>query len=515
MPVEARTGKRFAVVAGHPLAADAAAQLLQDGGGNVVDAAIAGAAVLTIALPHACSLGGDCFALVHVGGQTYGVNGSGRSPTKLPVDASPQQLAGGPLSCSVPGVLGGWQELHRRFGRLPWRMLFPRAIELAQQGVPVASELAGAMRRLREPLMRDPGCRALFLQDGQPWQYGERLVQPALASTFDTLAAEGARALYEGDIGATLCRGIQAAGGVLDREDLAEYRPDWVAPLEYVYRGHAVRVMPPNSWGVFMLMQLAALDGVAFGDRPRGSSDRFDPLIRAARASFSIGSRFVADPRDVADALPKALSASTVQALRTAMAVGVASASAVQQSQGTAVISVADSEGNGITIVQSVFMPFGSLVADSSTGIVMNNRLLGFTNDPSHPNRAAPAKRPAHTLNPVMVLNHGKLHWLMGTPGGSGQTLTLVQVLSNLLDYGMDLTAAVAEPRWSMDLEGQLLLEPEIGADVADALAARGLNTRIAAEQRTFFGSAECIEYVQDGLSAVADHRRNAGVAVG
>jgi gamma-glutamyltranspeptidase/glutathione hydrolase len=184
---------------------------------------------------------------------------------------------------------------------------------------------------------------------------------------------------------------------------------------------------------------------------------------------------------------------------------------------GTAVLSVADGDRNGVTIVQSIFAPFGSCVADRTTGIVLNNRLLGFSQVPGHPNRAAPGKRPAHTLNPVMVFEGGKLRFLLGTPGGSGQTITLTQVLTNMLDLGLDLKEAIAAARWSMDLQGNFTLEHDMDPDLPARLAVVGVAARMATKtQRYFFGSAECIAIdASGGLTAAADFRREAAAAAG
>ena len=165
MKVKSALGKQAAVASGHPLACAAAKRVLEEGG-NTVDAAIAGAAVLAVVLPQACAIGGDCFALVHAGGRTHGINASGPSPQALPRDVSSEQLAWGPLSCAVPGMVGGWDLMHRRFGRKPWRRVLADAIRIAQDGVPVARELARAMREYLERLRLDPGARALFLKDG-------------------------------------------------------------------------------------------------------------------------------------------------------------------------------------------------------------------------------------------------------------------------------------------------------------------------------------------------------------
>ncbi len=180
MPVQVAHGRRAAVVAGHALAASAAIDVIRSGG-NTVDAAVAGAAVLAVVLPHACTLGGDCFALVHIGGELYGLNGSGRSPAALPVQAKPEQLARGPLSCSTPGVVGAWEAMHRRFGAMPWADVLQRAIALAREGVPASHEFVAGTRDYLDELRHDPGCNALFLDGEKPYRSGAILRQPALA----------------------------------------------------------------------------------------------------------------------------------------------------------------------------------------------------------------------------------------------------------------------------------------------------------------------------------------------
>ena len=505
MNAQSATGRRHAVVSGHPLATEHALAVLADGG-NVVDAAIAGAATLTVTLPHACSPGGDVFALVHHDGRTHGINGSGTAPAKLPAGLPPEKLAGGALSIGVPGALGGWETIHQRFGKLPWQTLFARAVAAARAGFTPSPDLLAARRVFDTGVRGDPGCNALY----GALREGERLKQPALGDTLEEIAREGARAFYQGAIGERVCATVQARGGVLSREDLAAFRPVDVAPIETTYRGHTVRAMPPNSYGLYMLLQLAALEGIDLSAEPRGSASRIACLIRAARAAFAAGDAYVLDPARAPD-VQEAFSAERVQALRDAVRTRGDSRAGASPSNGTAVISVADAAGNGITLVQSVFMPFGAMVADTATGIVMNNRLLGFATDPAHPNAPAARKRPAHTLNPAMVIRDGRLRWLMGTPGGSGQTITLTQVLTHCVDDGLGLADAITAPRWSMDLKGNALVEPEAERGIIESLVALGITARDAGAQRSFFGSAECIAFEPDGtLVAAADFRRDA-----
>lgn len=515
MKAKSAKGRKFAVAAGHPLATAAAMQAVE-AGGNTVDAAIAGAAVLATVLPQACSIGGDCFALVHSRGRTYGINASGPSPQALPKSVTPEQLAWGKLSCAVPGMVGGWELMHRRFGRRPWRAVLEPAIRLAQEGFPVGRDLARGMRDNRDRLRLDPGASALFLKNGAPYAEGETLRQGALAATLETIAGEGSKALYGGKVGARLAAAVADRGGALRAADLAAYAPLTPDPLAARYRGRTVRAMPPNSYGLVMLMQLAALDGVDLARHPPGSVERLRLLMLAARASFALGRKYLADPGAVATALPGALDQRTLAELRAARAAPPPPPAPPGAPHGTAVISVADAEGDGVAIVQSVFAPFGSLVADAETGIVLNNRLMGFSAVPGDANAPAPGKRPAHTLNPGMVFDEsGRLLLVLTTPGGSGQTITLTQVATGIIDHGLSLDAAIAAPRWSMDLKGNFALEEEIGADMVERLAALGIEARFAQpEQRFFFGSAECVMCGPDGLlTAAADFRREADAA--
>ena len=512
MRVQSAKGRKAAVASGHPLATAAALGILE-AGGSVADAAVGGGAALSVVLPQACSLGGDCFVLVHAGGRTHGINGSGAAPQALPKLVSAEQLAVGPLSCAVPGALGALESLHRKFGKLPWARVLKPAIDMARNGIPVGRDLARGMRENIERLGSDPGCSALFLRDGQPVAEGSVLRQPGMARSLEAIAAADAGVFYRGPLGERLCATVKVRGGALDPGDLKSYAPIWVEPLQTRYRGLTVCAMPPNSYGAIMLMQLAALDGCTLAGHEINSPERLRLLIIAARESFRLGRPYIADPGAVGSSISEALSERKIAEIRAAFEAGGGQPAEIPRARGTAVISVANAGGDGVAIVQSVFAPFGGLVADAETGFVMNNRLMGFSTKPGDLNGPAPGKRPAHTLNPAMAFKDDRLALVLATPGGSGQTITLTQVLSNRIDLGLELDAAIEAPRWSMDLKGNFTLEEALGSDMVRALAARGIETRIAApEQRFFFGSAECVEIGRDGtLTAAADFRREAG----
>ncbi len=508
-------GARAMVVSGHSQASLSGLRTLERGG-SLVDAMVATSAVLSVVLPHATSLGGDAFILFHdaEGGRTFGLNASGHAPA----GATPEAYADGiprrgPLAASVPGMVRGWERMHRRFGRLPWAELFDDAIALAEAH-PLSRILASALHLFRADVEADPGHRALYFPDGAPLPAGAVVRQPALADSLRAIAEGGSAVFYEGRIAASIGACSLSRGGVMTAEDFAGYEPEWVEPLDGGYRGLSVRVMPPNSYGILMLMQLAALDGID-ADALSGDDDaRLVRMMRAQRAAFAEGRHLIADPRTDPAPIARLLGSTVTARLRAAVrGDGAPRAASAHAAGGTSCIAIADGEGNGISVVQSVFHVFGAAFLDPGTGIHMNNRMTGFTLDPGHAGVLAPGKRPAHTLNPVVVLEGGALRYLMTTPGGPSQTLTHVQILSNLVDRGLELTAAIDAPRWSIDLSGAALLDEAFPDAVADRLAEAGFPAARAAGA-SYFGSAKIIERRPDGiLLGAADTRREAYAA--
>lgn len=505
-------GTKGMVVSGHSLASLAGLRVLERGG-SMVDAMIACSAALSVVVPHATSLGGDAFILYHRAGEgrTVGMNASGHAPAGatpgLYADGIPHR---GPLAFSVPGMIRGWERMHARYGELPWADLFADAAALAEAH-PLSRVLAGALHLFREDVEADAGCREIYYPDGTPLPSGALVRQPALARTVATIAEHGSAAFYEGEIAQSIAACAQAEGGVATADDFAGYEPEWVEPLESGYRGLAIRVMPPNSYGVLMLMQLNALDGVDPAELGDDEARRLAHLMRAQRAAFAAGQKYIADPRTDPAPVGRLLGEETTRALRDELRRAAEPAlAAAHPAGGTSCIAIADGEGNGISVVQSVFHVFGSAFLDPGTGILMNNRMTGFSIDPGSANVLAPGKRPAHTLNPVAVLDGDRLRYLMTTPGGPSQTLSHVQILNNMVDRGMELTAAIEAPRWSINLQGETLLDEAFDDGVADRLADAGFPVKRAAGA-SYFGSAKMIEVADDGvLMGAADARREA-----
>lgn len=504
-------GRHAMVVSGHPAASRAGIAILERGG-CLVDAMIAASASLAVVLGHATSIGGDCFILYHerASGKTVGLNASGVAPALATPDAFADGMKiRGPLAPVVPGLVQAWATMHERYGKLPWRDLFAAPIELAGNGHPVSAVLAERIPENRALLAADPGCAALYLPEGRPLVAGDILRQPALAATLESVAAQGARHFYEGETAQRLERFFAANGGMMRAADLTSYRPRWVEPASLLHRGHRVEVMPPNSYGILLLMQLAGLGAI---DGPRLMEDpvrRLGWQMSAMKAAFAAGRPHIADPDCVPDAVASALAPDMIARMRAAV-LGPALNSRVPTQGGTSCLMLADAAGNAISVVQSVFNVFGSGVLDPSTGIIFNNRMQGFTHHPDRPNSVGPGKRPAHTLCPVIVLKDGRVRYALASPGGSSQTLTNAQVLTQLLDGGRDVAAAVEAPRWCNTQDGTFLIEGEFPETIVPRLAAMGHEVARAPDPY-YYGSAKAIEIMPSGvLAGAGDHRREA-----
>ena len=504
-------GRRAMVVSGHSAATLAGISALKRGG-TLVDGMIAASAALAVVLGHATSIGGDCFILYReaASGRTIGLNASGVAPAA----ATPEVFRDGmkirgALAPVVPGLVRAWEAMHRRFGRLAWGELLEDSIDLAENGHPVSQVLAGRIIADRALLAEDPGCAAVYLPGGRMVALGDLFRQPALAATLRGIASDGADSFYRGATAQRIGAYFAERGGLIRAADLADYQPIWVEPAATTYRGHQVEVMPPNSYGLLLLMQLDGLSAVASEALTAEPARRIGYQMSAMKAAFSHGMKLVADPRDVPDAMSRALSPEMAATMRQAV-LATAPATRVPERGGTSCLMLADAEGNAICVVQSVFNVFGSAFLDPGTGIIFNNRMQGFSHLPGRSNSVGPGKRPAHTLCPVMVHRDGRVRFVLASPGGVSQTLTNAQLITHLVDGGQDVAAAVEAPRWCNATGGQFLIEGEFPADTIQALAAMG-HAVTRAPDPYYYGSAKAIEILGSGmLAGAADHRREA-----
>ena len=438
-------------------------------GGNAIDAAIATAAMLAVAYPANCGVGGDLLALVRdPDGRVTFVNASGRSPRAIDPDAVRSRYdtmpMHGPLPVTVPGVVGGWDALHRHGAALAWTDLFAPAQSAAADGVPVSAGLASSIAEA-VPLLGDfPDLAGLLAPEGHPLAVGQTLRQPALARTLHAIADAGAGALYDGDLTDALCAGLVARGVPIVRDDLREFEVTEGAPLVVDIAGWRVQAGRPNSQAYLvprLLGMLASIDTPSGVDEPLGVEGPLhrritaDRLALAFRLSSVERDAILADPRSMVQNVdellaPEALRAFGERVMSEGGAVRDAGASGPHPGGDTVAIVAADDEGRSVSLIQSLFHGFGSLILEPSTGIVMHDRGACFVLDPASPNVLEPGKRPLHTLAPVLAesLESGE-RLVVGTMGGHAQGQILTQVLSHLF-AGASAQQAVSRPRMTV-----------------------------------------------------------------
>ena len=477
MAVETRSyrplniGRRGAVAANHPLAAQAGLLALR-AGGNAVDAAVATAAALAVVEPMMSGLGGDGFYQVYQQstGRAVVFNGTGPAPAA----ATPERYAGGiprvgPLSVSVPGTLAGLDLMHRRFGRLPWRDLFAEAIGFARDGFAATRAYSHFADEYRATLTVDPRATAIFLADGRAPALGAAIVQPDLARSLEEIAADGAESFYRGRLARRLAAGLEAAGALVSAVDLAAFAAEEQQPIAIDYRGYTVLEAPPNSTGFVLLEELKIVEHFDLGRIGLMSADLVHLLVEAKKLAFADRERWAADPRSVEAPLDRLLSADYTAGLaaridmRQAAPTGIARETAAGD---TTYFCTADSEGNAVSGVQSINSGFGAGVIAGDTGILLNNRMAYWHLEPGHPNRLTPGRRVRHTMNPPIVLKDGALWCVFGTPGADNQVQVNLQVLTAMIDFGLDPQQAAEMPRWASNLPGQYANYPHDGQDV-------------------------------------------------
>lgn len=525
------TGTRGAVVAGHPLAAAAGHEVLQRGG-NAVDAAVTMAAVLAVVRPHMNGVGGDAFALFYEGetGKVTALNGSGRAgrlatPQLFATRGLQEVPATGALSVTVPGAVSAWAAALERYGTLSLAEALEPAIRYAEEGFPVTAtlqrDLEGTVRRLNEP------GREVFALDGGAPAAGALLRNPALGRTLRVLATEGPAALYGGSIGRALAGFVEAEGGYLRLDDFARHTADWTEPISIVHQGKRVFTFPPNTQGLALLQQLEMADHFPLGEMGHNSPEYLHTLVELKKLAFADRDRWVADPAFSPAPLERLLDPGYLRSraglvgdhasAEVAPGLGGPAADPAEGDGDTVYLMAVDRWGNAVSWIQSLFHGFGSGLVEPTTGIVLHNRGAGFTLDPAHPNVIAPGKRPFHTLHPALVTDgEGRLEMTLGTPGGHGQTQSLVQVLNNVYRFGMAPQEAVEAPRFRSEAGLRLLLESRIPPAVRRELARRGHEIRVVDGWTATFGGVQVIRvHPQSGvLRTGADPRREAyGIA--
>jgi gamma-glutamyltranspeptidase len=521
-------GMTAAVVADHPLAAAAGAEVLQRGG-NAVDAAVTMAAVLSVVRPHMNGVGGDAFLLIREGrsGRVHALNGSGRAgsratPAAFHARGLGQVPRNGVLSVTVPGAVRAWADALRRHGSISLADALAPAIRYAEHGFPVSEKLAADIAASRGALAADPAMAAVFLDQGDAPEVGSILRQPDLARTLQAIAAEGAETLYSGELARRLARFMSFEDGLLTIEDLADHSSTWQQPIATTYAGYRALAFPPNTQGVALLLQMNMAELFDPAGLGHNRVDYIHTLVEVKKVAFAERDRHITDPAFAEIPLDVLVSKARARELVSAWQApatpedGARTGTAANGDGDTVFLGAVDAHGNAVALIQSLYSAFGSGRMVPGTGIVLHNRGSAFSLDPQSINVVAPRKRTYHTLSPAMVLNaDGSLFMVLGTPGSDGQTQTQLQVFNNIVLFGMTPQRAVEAPRWRSWENGRLQVEEGVPEDVRAALRAMGHDVRVQRGQSSDLGGAQVILLTPTGARAVgADPRREAyGIA--
>lgn len=440
-----------------PLATQVALDILKKGG-SAIDAAIAANAMLGLVEPASCGIGGDLFAIVWDAKtkKLYGLNASGRSPKSLTaeyfVDRGMDQIPlTGPLSVSVPGCVDGWDMLHRRFGKLPLTEILAPAIEYGKNGFPVSEVIALEMMVSAPRRMNLPGFKETYTRQGRTPAKGEIFVNKNLASTYEKIAKGGRDAFYKGDIAKTIDQYMKENGGFITYEDLANHTSDWVEPVSVNYRGYDVWELPPNGQGIAALQMLNILEDYDLSSMGFGSSEYLHLLIEAKKLAFEDRAKYYADMEfnkiPVTELLSKEYAAKRRALINNSRAANDYPAGDIENGN-TTYLTIADKEGNMISLIQSIYDGFGSGMCPTGLGFVLQNRGQMFNlQDPTHFNYFEPNKRPFHTIIPAFITKDGAPYISFGLMGGAMQPQGHVQIVINLIDFGMNLQEAGDAPR--------------------------------------------------------------------
>src|SRR6478752_7783875 len=492
------------VAAPHSLASAAGLAVLREGG-SAADAVIAANAVLTVIYPDQTSIGGDCFLIYHdaASGKTVALNGSGRSPKaaereRLRSLGHASMPSRGIHSVTVPGTIDAWFAINERFGRMGMDRLLAPAIGYARDGFPVSPNLHDSLQHAQSHRWLDESFRSTYFPGGAVLPTGSRMRLPELAMSLERIANEGRDLFYSGEIGERLIATSSALGGFMTADDLAGHRAEWVEPIYSDYRGVSVAEFPPNSQGITALIELNLAE--QRDEASWGTAEHLHPLIEAKKIAFDVRDRYLTDPAHAAINVEHLVSKSFARELWEHYDPARA---------GT---------GNAASLIQSIYLDFGSGVLVDGTGVVLQCRGAYFSLDDDHPNRLEGGKRPLHTLMPGMLFQNGSLLGPIGAQGGDAQAQVHLQLITNLVDYGMDPQQAIEAPRWvagghdprSVGLEGRFAPSTITG------LTQRGHHVAITDAWNVHYGHAQMILRDQDSglLMGGADPRAD-GVAIG
>jgi len=518
-----------------PLATEVALQILKDGG-SAVDAAIAANAMLGLVEPTGNGIGGDLFAIVWDAAteRLYGLNASGRSPMSLTLDEFGRRgvtsiPAYGPLPVSVPGAVDGWFEMHERFGKLSIAEVLAPAIRYAREGFPVTEVIAYYWQNGADNLKEYPGFAETFMPGGRAPFKGEIFKNPNLGNTLETIAYGGRAAFYQGDIARTIDAYMKRVGGFLSYEDLAEHRSEWIDPVSTTYRGYTVWELPPNGQGIAALQMLNILEGFDIATMGFGSAEYLHVLTEAKKLAFEDRAKFYADPAFNDIPVDWLISKEYAAERRALMDLNQAArqypaGDATLETGETVYLTTADKDGNMVSLIQSNYQGLGSGMTPDGLGFVLQDRGQLFNLEAGRMNSYEPGKRPFHTIIPAFVTRDGKPFMSFGVMGGAMQPQGHVQILVNIIDFGMNLQEAGDAPRMrhtgSSQPTGEVMrdggvvnLEYGFSAETLRALTALGHVVRHASGG---YGGYQAIMYdAANGAYYGASESRKDGYAAG
>ncbi|AKD54696.1 gamma-glutamyltransferase [Spirosoma radiotolerans] len=539
-PVLARHGM---AATSHPLATQIALDMLKQGG-TAVDAAIAANAALGVIEPNNGGIGGDLFAIVWSAKdhKLYGLNASGRSPKGLSYDAlktvlgkRPQIPLYGPLSVSVPGAVDGWFTLHKRFGKLPMQNLLAPSIRYAREGVPVPQVIAyswqvaaGRLAASEAIVQEFDNFRHTFLPDGKAPVEGQIFRNPDLAATYEKIAKGGRDVFYKGAVADAIDRYARRVGIYLRKADLAAHQSTWIDPVSTNYRGYDVHELPPNGQGIAVLQMLNIIEGYDLKGMGHNSADYLHLLVEAKKLAFEDRAKYYADPDFAKPSINWLLTKDYAATRRKLINLRKASSrldagDPALRAGDTVYLTVADDQGNMVSLIQSNMLEFGSGMVPDGLGFVFHNRGTSFNMQLNHANVYAPGKRPFSTIIPGFVTKNGEPFLSFGVMGGAMQPQGHLQVLCNIIDFGMNIQEAGDAARFShsgssepvgtlMTDGGRLALESGISPQVRLELEKRGHQLA----PTDFFGGYQAIQW--DAVNRIywgASEMRKDGQAAG
>ncbi|MEP3045429.1 MAG: gamma-glutamyltransferase [Roseibium sp.] len=518
-PVFAREA---AAATSHPLATSAALEILQ-AGGNAVDAAIAAVAVQCVVEPHMTGIGGDCFAIVtEPDGRLTGFNGSGAAPRAV----NPEKLAElgvseitdtSPHAVTVPGAVRAWETLLKAHGTKDLNVLFKRAVQYAREGFAVAPRVAHDWQKDVEKLAADPVSAAYYLVDGKAPTAGTILKYPHLANTLEAIGEGGADAFYTGAVAEDIVATLQARGGLMTLEDLAACHTTAVSPVVRDYKGHTIAELPPNGQGVIALVMLGILERFDLENMDPFGAERFHLEMEAARLAYAVRDKFVTDPGYMDVCHTRLIGDDYIDQIAQQISLDKRMTSIPESGLApqtdTVYLSIVDKDGLAVSFINSLFTDFGSGIVAPESGVVLHSRGRSFNAKPGFANSIDGGKRPMHTIIPAMALKDGNPWLSFGVMGGHYQACGHAHLLTNIIDYGMDVQAAIDFPRMFFDLDTHdLQAERLVPPSTIEGLKALGHNV-VRAPGAIGGSQAIMIDKARHLLTAGSDPRKDGHAA--